>query len=292
MRIEPLRSSVLQRLLRLLLPSTTHPVHAAVVCWLIAPLTLGMRPEVMSWLGLGLGLGLGLAHPKPSPNQVMSGTLDAWAAVHLLLEHARAEESGRREGDAQPPEGTRWLEIGLGAAVGARVAGVTDALGMAGLGVELLGDAGHMLVVTASVPGAAAAAAAAAAEGREPEPMLHVGDVLVGMSGAVLSRSAAATLRKVTTHGTDQADGGAYLIVLRPAGATAPSPSPPGTPAGSDNPNPNPSPSPIPGPNSNPNPNLCGGVGPERSHALDHRRGLAQELAEGRDQVARKLLIN
>ena len=58
MRIEPLRSSVLQRLLRLLLPSTTHPVHAAVVCWLIAPLTLGMRPEVMSWLGLGLGLAL------------------------------------------------------------------------------------------------------------------------------------------------------------------------------------------------------------------------------------------
>ena len=56
MRIEPLRSSVLQRLLRLLLPSTTHPVHAAVVCWLIAPLTLGMRPEVMSWLGLGLSL--------------------------------------------------------------------------------------------------------------------------------------------------------------------------------------------------------------------------------------------
>ena len=60
MRIEPLRSSVLQRLLRLLLPSTTHPVHAAVVCWLIAPLMLGMRPEVMSWLGLGLGLDLGL----------------------------------------------------------------------------------------------------------------------------------------------------------------------------------------------------------------------------------------
>ena len=48
MQIEPLRSSVLQRLLRLLLPSTVHPVHAAVVCWLLAPLMLGMRPEVMS----------------------------------------------------------------------------------------------------------------------------------------------------------------------------------------------------------------------------------------------------
>ena len=57
-----------------------------------------------------------------------------------------------------------------------------------------------------------------------------------------------------------------------------------------DNPNPNPNPSPIPDPDSNPNPNLCGGVGPERSHALHHRRGLAQQLAEGSDQVARKLV--
>ena len=44
----PSPNQVLQRLLRLLLPSTIHPVHAAVVCWLLAPLMLGMRPEVMS----------------------------------------------------------------------------------------------------------------------------------------------------------------------------------------------------------------------------------------------------
>ena len=60
MRMEPLRSSVLQRLLRLLLPSTAHPVHAAVVCWLLAPLLLGRRPEVRS----GIGHGHGHAHAR------------------------------------------------------------------------------------------------------------------------------------------------------------------------------------------------------------------------------------
>ena len=69
--LQPDAPQVLQRLLRLLLPSTTHPVHAAVICWLLAPLILGTRPEVLS------------------------GMVHAWAAVHLLLEHARAEDGGR-----------------------------------------------------------------------------------------------------------------------------------------------------------------------------------------------------
>ena len=38
----------------------------------------------------------------------------------------------------QPPEGTRWLEIALDAAVGAGVAGVAEALGMEDLGTEVL----------------------------------------------------------------------------------------------------------------------------------------------------------
>eukprot|EP00964_Phaeocystis_antarctica_P062065 scaffold37134_cov30-Phaeocystis_antarctica.AAC.4 len=54
------------------------------------------------------------------------------------------------------------------------------------------------------------------------------------MSGSVLSRTAAATLRRVTAHGADQGDAGGYLIVLRPAGLPAPSPAPPATPTGSD----------------------------------------------------------
>ena len=68
------------------------------------------------------------------------------------------------------------------------------------LGTEVLGDAGHMLVVTASVPGVAAAAAAAAAEGLEAGARLHVGDVVVGLSGSVLSRSAAEGLRLVSAQ--------------------------------------------------------------------------------------------
>lgn len=62
--------------------------------------------------------------------------VSAWAAVHLLLEHARAEE-GARQADAAPPEGSRWLEMPAAAAVGAGVAGVAMALGMEDLGPEV-----------------------------------------------------------------------------------------------------------------------------------------------------------
>ena len=41
--------------------------------------------------------------------------------------------------------------MALDAAVGAGVAGVAEALGMEDLGTDVLGDAGHMLVVSASV---------------------------------------------------------------------------------------------------------------------------------------------
>ena len=76
----PLRASVLHRLLAKVLPATEQPLHAAVVCWLLAPVVLGMRPEVLS------------------------GLVDAWAAVHLLLENARASAgagAGAAGGDSE-----------------------------------------------------------------------------------------------------------------------------------------------------------------------------------------------
>jgi len=78
----PLRASVLHRLLAKVLPASEQPLHAAVpvVCWLLAPVVLGMRPEVLS------------------------GLVDAWAAVHLLLENARASAgagAGAAGGDSE-----------------------------------------------------------------------------------------------------------------------------------------------------------------------------------------------